>query len=250
MLDLYFWTTPNGYKVTILLEELGWAYNVLPVHIGKGEQLAPEFLKISPNNKIPALVDQEGPGGAPYAVFESGAIMLYLAEKAGFRFLPQDMRARYDVIQWLMWQMGSLGPMLGQAHHFRRYAPETFPYAVERYTSEAARLYRVMNRRLEEAEYLAGDYSLADMAVYPWLRAHEWQGQKLENFPNVQRWYSSVRARPAVQRGLAVLRERHDRNKAKPEGAAWDALFGTTQFSDPLRRANDGDGAACPLRGA
>lgn len=244
MLDLYFWTTPNGYKVTIQLEELGWDYNVVPVHIGKGEQFAPDFLKISPNNKIPALVDRDGPGGAPYALFESGAIMMYLAEKSGFRFMPQELRARYDVIQWLMFQMAGVGPMLGQAHHFRRYAPETIPYAVERYTSEAARIYRVLNRRLGEVEYLAGDYSLADMAVYPWLRAHDWQGQALEDFPNVLRWYGAVRARPAVQRGLAVLKERHERNKAKPEGAAWDALFGKTQFSDDARRANDGQDAA------
>ncbi len=170
MIDVYFWTTPNGYKVTILLEELGWKYNVIPVHIGKGEQFNPDFLKISPNNKIPAMVDHEGPDGKPIALFESGAIMMYLAEKSGWRFMPAEIRQRYDVMQGLMFQMGDLGPMLGQAHHFRRYAKEQIPYAIDRYTSEARRLYRVLDKRLGEAEYLAGDYSTADIAVYPWLR--------------------------------------------------------------------------------
>jgi GST-like protein len=230
MIDLYFWTTPNGYKVTILLEELGWKYNVIPVQIGKGEQFKPEFLKISPNNKIPALVDHDGPGHTPIAIFESGAIMMYLAEKGGWRFLPADMRRRYDVVQWLMFQMGSVGPMLGQAHHFRRYAPEPIPYAVERYTNEAHRIYGVIDRRLSEAPYLAGEYSIADMATYPWLRPHKWQGQHLAEFPHLSRWYADVRARPAVQRGLAILRDTLDRNREKPSGKAWDTLFGTKQF--------------------
>src|SRR6185437_4694270 len=230
MIDLYFWTTPNGYKVTILLEELGLPYTVIPVHIGKGEQFAPEFLKISPNNKIPALVDHDGPGGKPIAIFESGAIMMYLAEKSGWRFMPADMRQRYDVVQWLMFQMGSVGPMLGQAHHFRRYAPEQIPYAIERYTSEARRIYGVIDRRLGEAPYLAGEYSIADMATYPWLRPHKWQGQNLDDFPNLSRWYGEVRARPAVQRGLAVLKERLERNQEKPTGAAGNALFGKRQY--------------------
>ncbi|MGB9318911.1 MAG: glutathione S-transferase N-terminal domain-containing protein [Pseudolabrys sp.] len=230
MIDLYFWTTPNGYKVTILLEELELPYNVIPVHIGKGEQFKSEFLKISPNNKIPALVDHDGPGGLPIAVFESGAIMMYLAEKSGWRFMPTDMRQRYDVMQWLMFQMGSVGPMLGQAHHFRRYAPEQIPYAVERYTNEASRIYRVIDKRLGEAQYLAGDYSIADMATYPWLRPHKWQGQDLADFPNLSRWYADVRARPAVQRGLAVLKERLERNKEKPSGDSWNALFGKQQY--------------------
>ncbi len=156
MIDLYFWTTPNGYKVTILLEELGWPYNIIPVHIGKGEQFSPEFLKISPNNKIPALVDHYGPNGKPIKIFESGAIMMYLAEKSGWRFMPSDVRERYEVVQWLMFQMGSVGPLLGQAHHFRRYAPERIPYAVDRYTNEARRIYRVIDKRLGEAPYLAG----------------------------------------------------------------------------------------------
>ncbi len=231
MLDLYFWSTPNGYKVSILLEELELPYRVIPVHIGKGDQFKPEFLKISPNNKIPALVDPDGPGGQPLALFESGAILMYLAEKTGWRFMPQDMRQRYEVVQWLMFQMGGVGPMLGQAHHFRKYAPETIPYAVDRYTNEAARLYRVIDKRLGEARYLAGDdYSLADMATYPWLRAHKWQGQALEDYPNLQRWYAEVRARPAVQRGLAVLAEKVDKSGAKPTGERWDNLFGKGQF--------------------
>ncbi|MGB8082526.1 MAG: glutathione S-transferase N-terminal domain-containing protein [Pseudolabrys sp.] len=230
MIDLYFWTTPNGYKVTILLEELGLPYNIIPVHIGKGEQFNSEFLRISPNNKIPALVDHDGPGGLPIAVFESGAIMMYLAEKSGWRFMPTDMRQRYDVMQWLMFQMGSVGPMLGQAHHFRRYAPEQIPYAVERYTNEASRIYRVIDKRLGEAQYLAGDYSIADMATYPWLRPHKWQGQDLADFPNLSRWYADMRARPAVQRGLAVLKERLERNKEKPSGGSWNALFGKQQY--------------------
>jgi len=232
MIDLYFWSTPNGYKVSILLEELGLPYRVIPVHIGKGEQFRPEFLRISPNNKIPALVDPEGPGGAPIALFESGAILMYLAEKQGWAFMPQDMRARYEVVQWLMFQMGGVGPMLGQAHHFRKYAPEKIEYAIERYTKEARRLYTVIDRRLAEAEYLTGDqYSIADMATYPWLRAHKWQGQDLADFPHLQRWYAAVRARPAVQRGLAVLEEKVDRSGAKPTGERWDNLFGAGQFS-------------------
>lgn len=231
MLELYFWTTPNGYKVTILLEELGLAYTVVPVHIGKGEQFNPDFLKISPNNKIPALVDHDPPGGGgAITLFESGAIMMYLAEKSGMRFLPAELHRRYDVIQWLMFQMGGIGPMLGQAHHFRRYAKEHVPYAVERYTNEAARLYRVLDKRLGEAEFLAGDYSIADMAVYPWLRPYKWQGQDIAIWPNLQRWYNTVRARPAVQRGLAVLRDRLDDNREKPAGRSWDILFGEKQF--------------------
>jgi GSH-dependent disulfide-bond oxidoreductase len=230
MIDLYFSTTPNGYKVTILLEELGWSYNIIPVHLGKGEQFKPEFLKISPNNKIPALVDHDGPGRTPIAIFESGAIMMYLTETSGWRFMPADMRRRYDVVQWLMFQMGSVGPMLGQAHHFRRYAPEPIPYAVERYTNEARRIYGVIDRRLSEVPYLAGEYSIADMATYPWLRPHKWQGQDLAEFPHLSRWYTDVRARPAVQRGLAILRDTLDQNRDKPSGEAWNTLFGAKQF--------------------
>jgi GST-like protein len=230
MINLYFWTTPNGYKATILLEELGLPYNVIPVRIGKGEQFQPDFLKISPNNKIPALVDHEGPDGRPMAIFESGAIMMYLAEKSGWRFLPQDMRRRYEVVEWLMFQMASVGPMLGQAHHFRRYAPESIPYAVERYTNEAKRIYGVIDRRLAEVPYLAGDYSIADMATYPWLRAYKMQGVDLADFPHLSRWYAEVRARPAVQRGLAVLKDEVETNAPKPAGEAWNNLFGKPQF--------------------
>jgi GST-like protein len=230
VIQLYFWPTPNGYKISILLEELGMPYKVVPVHIGKGEQFSEGFLKVSPNNKIPAIVDEDGPDGKPYGVFESGAIMMYLAEKAGFRFLPEDLASRYDVLQWLSFQAASMAPMLGQAHHFRKYAPEQIPYAVERYTAEAGRLYRVMEKRLSNYEFLAGEYSVADMGAYPWLRAHSWQGQKLEDYPSIQRWYGSVRNRPAVQRGLAVLGERLQKNKP-PTGEAWDNLFGANQFA-------------------
>src|SRR5579863_8262250 len=231
MLDVYFWTTPNGYKVTILLEELGWKYTVIPVNIGKGEQFEPSFLKIRPNNRMPALVDHEGPGGKPISIFESGAILMYLAEKAGGKFMPLEMRERYNVIQWLMFQMAGVGPMLGQAHHFRRYAPEQIQYAIDRYTNEARRLYNVIDKRVAEAGYLAGEYSIADMATYPWLRTHNWQGQKLEDFPNLKRWYDAIEARPAVQRGLAVMKEEVERMRnAPPDKKSWDILFGKTQF--------------------
>ena len=231
MIDLYFWMTPNGYKVTIMLEELGWKYNVIPVNIGKGDQFKPDFLKISPNNRMPALVDDDGPGGKPISVFESGAMLMYLAEKAGFQFMPQDMRRRYDVIQWLMFQMASVGPMLGQAHHFRRYAPEKIEYAVDRYTNEARRIYGVIDKRAGEAPYLAGEYSIADMATYPWLRTHNWQGQDLNDFPNLKRWYDSIEARPAVQRGLAVMKDEVERARDQPpDKSSWDILFGKKQF--------------------
>ena len=231
MIDLYFWMTPNGYKVTIMLEELGWKYNVIPVNIGKGDQFKPDFLKISPNNRMPALVDHDGPGGKPISVFESGAMLMYLAEKAGFQFMPQDMRHRYDVIQWLMFQMASVGPMLGQAHHFRRYAPEKIEYAVDRYTNEARRIYGVIDKRAGEAPYLAGEYSIADMATYPWLRTHNWQGQDLNDFPNLKRWYDSIEARPAVQRGLAVMKDEVERARDQPpDKSSWDILFGKKQF--------------------
>jgi len=231
MIDLYFWVTPNGYKVSILLEEIGWKYNVIPVNIGKGEQFKPEFLKISPNNRIPAMVDHEGPGGQPIAIFESGAMLMYIAEKAGWKFMPQDVRRRYEVVEWLMFQMASVGPMLGQAHHFRRYAPEKLQYAIDRYTNEAKRIYGVIDKRLGEAPYLAGEYSIADMATYPWLRAHNWQGQKLEDFPNLKKWYEAIEARPAVQRGCAVLKEVLEKQQgAKPDPKSWEILFGKQQF--------------------
>ncbi len=203
-LDLYTWTTPNGRKLSIALEELELPYRVHPINIGKGEQHTPEFLAISPNNKIPALVDPEGPGGEPIALFESGAILLYLAEKTG-RLMPNEPVARLVALQWLMWQMGGFGPMLGQAHHFRRFAQEKIPYAIDRYTSETRRLYGVLDKRLAEAEFLAGEeYSMADIATFPWAARHAWHGIELADFPQVKRWYDQLAARPAVERGMAV----------------------------------------------
>jgi GST-like protein len=228
MIDLYTWPTPNGFKVSIMLEETGLPYTVIPVDINVGDQFQPEFLKISPNNKIPAIVDRDGLDGKPYPVFESGAILLYLAEKTG-RFLPKPMAERYRVVQWLMFQMGGIGPMLGQAHHFRKYAPEPIPYAIERYTNEAARLYGVLDTRLGNSEYLAGDYSIADMAVFPWLRPHKNQGQNLDDFPNLKRWFEAIAARPAVERGLAVLAERQAVKKDL-DAKTRAILFGALQY--------------------
>lgn len=233
MIKLYFWPTPNGYKISILLEELGLPYEVEAVHIGKGEQFEEKFLQVSPNNKIPAIVDSEGPEGKPFSLFESAAIMMYLAEKSGFRFMPAEMVPRYQVTQWLAFQAASMAPALGQAHHFREYSKEKIPYAIDRFTSEAERLYRVLERRLSESEYLAGEYSIADIATYPWLRSHKFQSQNLDDYPSIQRWYRAVRERPAVQRGLAVLKERFEKNRKPPAGAAWDNLFGNPQFGRP-----------------
>lgn len=227
MIELYTWPTPNGHKVHILLEEIGLPYTVIPIDINQGDQFKPEFLKISPNNKMPAIVDPDGPNGEPYAVFESGAILMYLAEKTG-QFLPAETAARYQVIQWLMFQMASVGPMLGQAHHFRTYAPEPLPYAIQRYTNEASRLYGVLNRRLAESNHLAGDYSIADIAVYPWIRPYERQGQTLADFPNLQRWFEQLSARPAVQRGLSVLAERS--RQGPIDEKTRQVLFGTEQY--------------------
>lgn len=234
MIQLFFWSTPNAYKVSILLEELAMPYEVVPVHIGKGEQFRPDFLSISPNNKVPAIVDEDGPGGAPINVFESGAIMVYLAEKARSDLFPAQARRRSAVLQWLMFQMGGVGPMLGQAHHFRKYSPEPIPYAIDRYTREAHRLYGVIDRQLSRCAYLAGDeYSLADIATYPWLRPYKWQGQDLDEWPHLSRWYAEVRARPAVQRGLAVLAEKVDRSGKPPEGERWKNLFGQSGTPTP-----------------
>ncbi|HEY9598737.1 MAG TPA: glutathione binding-like protein, partial [Cyanophyceae cyanobacterium] len=205
-IDFYYWPTPNGWKVSIMLEEVELPYNVIPVNIGAGDQFKSEFLDISPNNKMPAIVDPESPDGEPIALFESGAILLYLADKTG-RFIPSNFRDRYTVIQWLMFQMGGVGPMLGQAHHFRQYAPENSPYAIERYTNEATRLYRVLEKRLSQVEYVAGDYSIADIAIFPWILPYERQGQDLVNYPNLKRWFDVINERPAVQKGLALLRE-------------------------------------------
>ncbi|ODU41554.1 glutathione S-transferase N-terminal domain-containing protein [uncultured Aquimonas sp.] len=198
MLDLYYWPTPNGHKITLMLEECGLDYRIVPVDIGSGAQFEPDFLKIAPNNRMPALVDHApAGGGAPLSLFESGAILLYLAEKTG-RFLPADLRGRHEVLQWLFWQMAGLGPMLGQNHHFNVYAPEKIPYAIDRYVRETARLYGVLDRRLADRAFIAGDYSIADMACYPWIVPHERQGMRLADFPNLQRWFESIAARPAT----------------------------------------------------
>lgn len=206
MIDLYYWTTPNGHKVSLFLEEAGLPYKVHPINIGKNEQFAPDFLKIAPNNRIPAIVDQApADGGEPLSLFESGAILLYLAEKTG-QFLPKDLRGRQMALQWLFWQMGGLGPMAGQNHHFNRFAPEKIPYAIKRYTEETARLYRVLNKQLEGREFVAGDeYSIADMAIYPWIVPHEWQGQNLDDFPALKAWFQRIKARPATERAYALV---------------------------------------------
>ena len=202
MIDLYTWSTPNGRKVSIMLEETGLDYRVKPVNIGQGEQFAPEFLKISPNNRIPAIVDHAGPKGQAFALFESGAILLYLAYKSG-KLLPGDPAQQFKVMQWLMFQMGGIGPMFGQAHHFLRAAPQPVPYAIERYTQETRRLYKVLDHQLEDQEFIAGDYSIADIATYPWIARHEWHQVALADFPSVQRWFVGMGARPAVQQGMA-----------------------------------------------
>ena len=203
MIDLYTWPTPNGHKIHIMLEETGQPYTVHPINISKGDQFNPEFLKISPNNKMPAMVDLDGPDGKPYSLFESGAILMYLAEKAG-KFMPSETAARYLVVQWLMFQMGGIGPMFGQAHHFRKYAPEKIPYAFDRYTNESGRLYGVLDRRLGEEEYLAGDYSIADIACFPWVAMHGWFGIDMAALPALRRWAGTIGARPAVRRGMDV----------------------------------------------
>jgi GSH-dependent disulfide-bond oxidoreductase len=225
MIDLHYWPTPNGWKVSIMLEETGLPYRVVPVNIGRGEQFRPEFLAISPNNRMPAIVDHDPPGGgAPVSVFESGAILLYLGDKTG-QFLPADLRGRYEVIQWVMWQMSGLGPMAGQAHHFRQYAPEPLPYAIDRYTNEVNRLYGVLNKRLDGRDFIAGAYSIADMAAFPWVVPFQNQGQKLEDFPHLARWFAAMKARPAVARGLDLGKELRS---AKMDDDAKKVLFGQT----------------------
>jgi GST-like protein len=206
MIDLYYWTTPNGHKITIFLEETGLPYSVKPVDIGKGDQFKPEFLAISPNNRIPAIVDHAPTGGGkPISVFESGAILQYLAEKTG-KFLPADLRGRAEVMQWLFWQMGGLGPMLGQNHHFRNYTAEKIPYAINRYVKETERLYGVLDERLEDRAFIAGDYSIADMACYPWIVLHDRQGQNLDDFPSIKRWFETIQRRDAVKRAYALAK--------------------------------------------
>jgi GSH-dependent disulfide-bond oxidoreductase len=226
-IEVYSWPTPNGHKVHIMLEECGLPYNAIPVNIGAGEQFRPDFLAISPNNKIPAIVDPEGPDGAPISLFESGAILLYLAAKTG-RFLPAGDRAKYEMLQWLMFQMGGVGPMLGQAHHFRMYAPEKIPYAIDRYTNEARRLYGVIDRRLAQSKWLGGaEYSIADIATFPWLRSWQNQGVVMDEYPQLKRWFDTIAERPAVQRGVKVLA---DLRKPITDDKAREVLFGATQY--------------------
>jgi GSH-dependent disulfide-bond oxidoreductase len=224
-IELHIWPTPNAYKISIFLEEAGLPYEVKLVNIGKGEQFRPEFLKIAPNNRMPAIVDPDGPGGEPISVFESGAILQYLGRKTG-KFYPVDERKRTLVDQWLMWQMGGLGPMCGQAHHFRQYAPEKLPYAIDRYTNEVNRLYGVLNRQLEGKDYIAGELSIADMASFPWVRPFERQGQNLADFPHLKAWFERMQARPAVKRALEVGLEHQGKVDLSTDDEARKVLFG------------------------
>ena len=233
MIDLYYWTTPNGHKITMVLEEAGLPYRMVPINIGKGEQFAPDFLAISPNNRIPAIVDHDpADGGAPLSLFESGAILLYLAEKTG-RFSAADLRGRNETIQWLFWQMGGLGPMAGQNHHFIQYAPEQIPYAIDRYVKETARLYAVLDKHLAGREFIAGSYSIADIACYPWVVPHRKQRQNLEDFPQLKRWFAAIRERPATQRAYALAQEINPNTVISEE--AKRVLFG--QDATTVRRA-------------
>jgi GSH-dependent disulfide-bond oxidoreductase len=228
MIEVYSWATPNGHKVHIMLEECGLPYRAIPVDIGAGAQFQPEFLSISPNNKVPAIVDPDGPDGKPISLFESGAILLYLAGKTG-RFLPESTRGKYEVLQWLMFQMGGVGPMLGQAHHFRIYAPQKIDYAIERYTNEARRLYGVIDKRLARSTYIGGpEYSIADMAIFPWMRSWNKQGVALGDYPHLKGWFDEIAARPAVQRGVEVLA---DRRRPLTDDTARDVLFGKRQLT-------------------
>ena len=227
MIEVYSWATPNGHKVHVMLAECGLAYRAIPVNIGAGDQFKAEFLAISPNNKIPAIVDPDGPDGKPISVFESGAILMYLAAKTG-RFLPSDLRGRYRTLEWLMFQMGSVGPMLGQTHHFRMYAPEKIPYAIDRYSNETKRLYGVMDTRLKSSEFIAADeYTIADIAIFPWLRSWQNQGIDWDDFPNLKAWFDGIAARPAVQRGVEVLA--HLRKPLRSDKER-EVLFGATQY--------------------
>lgn len=233
MLDVYTWPTPNGHKVHIMLHEAGLEHNIVPVNIQEGEQFAPDFLKISPNNKMPALVDSDGPDGQPISVFESAAILIYLAEKTG-RFLPRDGSGRYDVLQWLMFQMGSVGPMLGQAHHFHAYAPERvgrdkLQYGIDRYVNEANRIYGVVDRRLADREWIAADeYTIADMAIMPWLRDPAKQGVEISGYPNLQRWRDRIWERPSVVAALETLSDRRRKDNTHSD-KAWEIMYGKTQ---------------------
>ena len=229
MIDLYYWPTPNGLKITVLLREIGLEYRLYPINIGKGDQFDPEFLSVSPNNRIPAIVDHEPEGGGDsISVFESGAILLYLAEKYD-QFLPTDQRLRVQAIEWLMWQMGGLGPMLGQNHHFNRYAPEDVPYAIKRYSDETLRLYAVLNRRLIDRDYIAGSYSIADMAVYPWVNRYEWHKTDIDRFPEVKRWYQAIGERPSVVRAYDEAKTINAGNVTSEESR--QVLFGQTDVT-------------------
>ena len=227
MIEVYSWATPNGHKVHIMLEECGLPYRAHAIDIGAGDQFSAEFLAISPNNKIPAIVDPNGPDGAPISLFESGAILLYLAGKTG-KFMPASTRGRYEMLEWLMFQMGGVGPMLGQAHHFRLYAPEKIEYAIDRYTNEAKRLYGVMNKRLARAKYMAGaEYTIADIAIFPWLRSWKNQGIEWVDYPHLKGWFDEIAARPAVQRGVEVLASQR---KPLVDDKSRETLFGATQY--------------------
>ena len=236
MIDLHYWPTPNGHKITLFLDEAGVEYRIIPVNIGAGEQFQPDFLKIAPNNRMPAIIDHDPEGGGePIAIFESGAILLYLGEKTG-KFLPADHNRRFETVQWLMWQMGGFGPMLGQAHHFNKYAPENpggpvvLPYAQARYTNEAARLYGVLDKRLADNAYVAaGEFTIADIAIFPWCRLYERQGQNIDDFPNVKRWFETIAARPAVAR---------DMNKTEDIVGEWDPESWEVSFGDRQRTQN------------
>ena len=226
MIELHYWTTPNGHKITMFLEEAGLDYKIVPANIGKGEQFRPEFLAVSPNNRIPAILDRKPKdGGAPIPVFESGAILLYLAEKTG-KFLSSDTRQRYDTIQWLFWQMGGLGPMSGQNNHFSHYANDKIPYAIDRYRNEVNRLYGVLNKKLAGRDFIAGDYSIADMASYPWIVPYERQGQKIEDFPNLKRWFEAIKARPATVRTYELAKTINTQPSVTEESKK--ILFGQT----------------------
>lgn len=235
-IELYYWPTPNGWKIAIMLEELGIPYKLNYVNIGRGEQFEPGFLQIAPNNRMPAITDPLGPGGEPISVFESGAILLYLGRKFG-KFYPDDERGRVEVEQWLMWQMAGLGPMAGQAHHFRHYAPEQIPYAVDRYTNEVNRLYGVMNTRLADREFLAGEYSIADMASVGWVVPYQRQGQDLNEFANLRRWFDAMKARPAVEKGINIGREIREKTNLATDEEARKVLFGQrARFSTTASR--------------
>ena len=230
MIDLHYWTTPNGHKITMFLEEAGLPYKIFPVNISTGAQFQPEFLAIAPNNRIPAIVDHQPVGGGkPLSLFESGAILLYLAEKIG-KFIPTDLYGRAETLQWLFWQMGGLGPMAGQNHHFSQYAPEKIPYAIDRYVKETNRLYGVLNRRLADREFIVGSYSIADMASYPWIVPYERQGQDLNNFPHVKRWFETIKARPATEKAYALAKEINTQPSVSTEESK-KILFGQTADS-------------------